>query len=487
MQNMKRVLLMLMLVVGVASMIAWQSGNAAASGKIEADLVEELSSNATANFFVKMDSDPVRVGNTVISNDHTVRAQAVYDSYTAHAEASQADLLAELDRMGIKYESFWINNSVYIFDGDRKLAATLAKRADVEYLRPDRDVPLILPVERSGVEISNPADSTIASPEWGLNTVNAPAVWNTGNTGQGIVVANIDTGVRYTHNTLIDQYNGNNNGSFNHNYNWWDPDGVYNSPTDNNSHGTHVMGTMVGDDGGSNQIGVAPGATWIAAQGCDSNSCSSFDLTSSAQWVTCPTNLNGNSPDCSRAPHIVNNSWGGGGGDSWYISYVDAWIDAGIAPIFSAGNSGSGCGTIGSPGDYYWTVSVGATNINDRLASFSSRGESDYRAVQPDISAPGDGVRSAVANSNNSYSTYSGTSMAAPHVAGVMALLMSDSPDLPLLRYYRAVTRNADTGVGSPIGGSSNCGGINWSSFSPSNNHYGYGLLDAQAAVNWLP
>lgn len=489
MKNVTRVLMIAVLFVGLSLTVMWQGGNASASGKIESDLMQQLDNSATANFFVKMKSDPAPVGSSVVTNDHTVRAQAVYDTYTAHAEASQADLLAELDRMGVEYQSFWINNSVYIIDGDRKLAATLAKRADVSFLRPDREANLIEPVEKSAVEISNPDDNAIASPEWGLNTVNAPAVWNTGNTGQGIVVASIDTGVRYQHNALVDQYRGNNNGSFNHNYNWWDPDGVFNAPNDGNDHGTHVTGTMVGDDGGSNQIGVAPGATWIAAQGCDSNSCSDFDLTSSAQWIACPTNLNGNSPDCSRAPHIVNNSWGGAHGDPWYTSYVDAWIDAGIAPIFAAGNAlfFTNCESISSPGDYFWTMSVGATNINDRLAGFSLRGPSDYRTVQPDIAAPGDNVRSSTAGGNSSYANFSGTSMASPHVAGVMALLMAESPDQPLLKYYRAATLNTDTGVGSPAGGPTNCGGTAWNSFSPNNNHYGYGLIDAQAAANWLP
>ena len=131
------------------------------------------------------------------------------------------------------------------------------------------------------------------------------------------MVANIDTGVQYNHPALVNQYRGNLGGaSFDHNYNWFDPSSVCPSPVpcDNNNHGTHTMGTMVGDDGGTNQIGVAPGARWIAAKGCETNNCSDAALLASAQWILAPTDLNGSNPRPDLRPDIVNNSWGGGGG-----------------------------------------------------------------------------------------------------------------------------------------------------------------------------
>ena len=156
-----------------------------------------------------------------------------------------------------------------------------------------------------------------------------------GDKGAGTVVANIDTGVQYNHPALVNQYRGNlGGGNFDHNYNWWDPSHVCsnNTPCDNVGHGSHTMGTMVGLDG-------APAAKWIAAKGCETNSCSDTALTSSAQFVTAPTDLNGNNPDPSKRPDVVNNSWSGGGGNSWYQAYVTAWVAAGIFPQFANGNS----------------------------------------------------------------------------------------------------------------------------------------------------
>src|SRR5699024_6134911 len=148
--------------------------------------------------------------------------------------------------------------------------------------------------------------------EWGVANINADDVWSGfGTTGEGIVVANIDSGVDFDHPALVEQYRGNNgDGTFDHNYNWFDATGSSDEPFDGagSSHGTHTMGTMIGDDGGDNQIGVAPGATWIAANGC--NTCSDADLIASGEWMLEATDLDGENGDVSKRPHIVNNSWG---------------------------------------------------------------------------------------------------------------------------------------------------------------------------------
>jgi subtilisin family serine protease len=336
-------------------------------------------------------------------------------------------------------------------------------------------VPLVEPVRRA------PSEAPEAV-EWGIDKINANDVWPSGNTGQGIVVANVDTGVRYTHDAIDDQYRGNTGGGFNHDYDWWDPDGVYSAPQDNNDHGTHTMGTMVGGDGlgaFTNDIGVAPGAKWIAAQGCDSSSCSDFDLTSSAQWIACPTEVDGSNPNCSMAPDVVNNSWGGGGGDSWYQSYVNSWHAAGIIPVFSAGNNGSSCNSMGSPGDYRNVFGVGATTINDVLASFSSKGPGVFRQLKPDMVAPGENVRSSIANSDTSYANFSGTSMAAPHLAGTIALMLNENPSATMVDLYFALANTASQNLGAPPGPDSCVRPYN---VYPNPIH-GFGQIDAAAAV----
>ena len=205
------------------------------------------------------------------------------------------------------------------------------------------------------------------------------------NRGAGMVVANIDTGVQFNHPALVNQYRGNlGGGSFDHTNNWYDPANICGgAPCDNVGHGSHTMGTMVGDDGAGNQVGVAPGAKWIACKGCESGSCSGGSLISCAQWILAP---GGNS---SLRPNVVNNSWGGGSGSNWYQSYVQSWVAAGIFPAFSAGNSGSACSTANDPGDYPESFASGATDSGDNIASFSSRGPSLFGGVKPNVSAPG--------------------------------------------------------------------------------------------------
>jgi len=161
----------------------------------------------------------------------------------------------------------------------------------------------------------------------------------------------IDSGVRYTHTAVNAQYRGRNtDGTYDHNYNWHDPSNVCGAPSlapcDNNDHGTHTMGTMVGDDAGPNQVGVAPRAKWMTAKGCETNTCSRPALLSSAQFILAPTDLNNQNPRPDLRPHIVNNSWGGNNGaDTWYQASVQAWVASGIFPSFSNGNAGQATGT----------------------------------------------------------------------------------------------------------------------------------------------
>jgi subtilisin family serine protease len=444
---------------------------------IEADLAAELAGGGESTFFVylseraDLSQAPVHTAQGTV--DRAANTAWVFEELTSVAEASQADLQAALDRQGVEYESFWISNAVKV-TGDEALAHRLARHPDVSHLEADRTYHIIEPVERVAAD----GDNSIASVEWGVANINADDVWaEFGATGQGIVVASIDTGVRYTHSALVDQYRGNlGGGNFDHNYNWHDPQGS-SAPNDPNDHGTHVTGTMVGDDGGSNQIGVAPGAQWVAAQGCGTFGCSSSDLLSSGQWMVAPTDLNGNNPDPSMAPHIVNNSWGGGSGDTWYQDTINSWVNAGIFPMFAIGNSGSSCNTANSPGDNIPAYGVGAYDSGNTIANFSSRGYSgvDGTTIKPNASAPGVSVRSATAGGDSAYGSFSGTSMASPHAAGLVALVWSAAPDfvgdIDATRALLDGTARSTSDL--------QCGGT-----ADNNNVYGQGRVDAHAAVN---
>ena len=450
------------------------------TGKIDEFVLTQLNTEARTNVFVKMAVDADLAAAEGIA-DRVARLNYVHETLTAQAARSQQPIIALLNSQGLRYESFWINNSVYVYGADRALVDALAAMADVAYVRGDHEVPFI------GSVSAQEADAPQGI-EWGITMIKAPDVWALGNRGAGIVVANIDFGVRWTHDAIDDQYRGK---LGDHDYNWWDPDHVFTEPTDTagNGHGTHTMGTMVGDDGGSNQIGVAPEAQWIAAQGCEASSCpdccSDFDVISSAQFMTCPTRMDGTDPDCSKAPHVINNSWGSvPGGDPWYKSYIDAWLGAGIVPVFALGNSGPGCNTAVSPGDYARVIGVGALNSGSVLASFSSRGPGLFRPLKPDFVAPGAVVRSSTNASDTSYGFISGTSMAAPHVAGTIALMLSDTPSATLKDLYSALRSTTVQGLPNPPDPDS-CGGKPYDVYP--NYHYGHGRIDALGAVNALP
>lgn len=442
---------------------------------------EQLAENGQADIFVKMSSDADLSSLDTVSN-RKLRLRLAYRMLTKHADASQSELRLFLKDRNIHHRVFWINNSLFIEGAKPALVAAIASRDDIAYIRGNHQVPLIRPVAEFGSE------GSIDAIEWNISQINAPDVWSMGYTGSGVVVANIDTGVRYTHQALVGSYRGNlGSGSYDHEYNWWDPNMNLASPSDLSGHGTHTMGTMVGGDGFggfSEDIGVAPDAQWIAAKGCGSIFCSDVNLISSAQWIACPTKLDGTAPDCSKAPHIVNNSWGGGGGDAWYTSYVNSWLAAGIVPVFSAGNSGPECLTMGSPGDYKFAIGVGATDSNEVLANFSSKGPGFFRLLKPDFVAPGEGIRSSIGSGDSAYAVFSGTSMAAPHVSGTLALLLSADPGAGILDLYQALSSTAVQSLGTPPEPTS-CGGHAYDVYP--NAIYGWGRIDALAGVSALP
>ncbi|MFD7258649.1 S8 family serine peptidase [Streptomyces sp. NPDC059874] len=444
----------------------------AAERKIEPKLRTQLDESAKAVFWVYLDS---AADLTAASRQQTraAKAETVLRAKKDHAARSQAEVLKALEGAQAEYTSYWIVNAVRVV-GSQKLAGTLAQRPEVARIDADDKVELPKPAE--GKRENAAADAV----EWNIDRIKAPQVWDQlGVRGEGIVVANIDSGVDHTHPAVNNQYRGKRaDGSYDHAYNWFDPAGVCATaaPCDNNDHGTHTMGTMVGDDGGANKIGVAPGAKWIAAKGCESNSCSEASLLASGQWIVAPTDASSQNPRPDLAPHVVNNSWGGPGGDTWYQEIVDTWRAAGIFPAFSNGNAGPGCATSGSPGDYASSYSSGAFDINNAIASFSSRGAGPGGIVKPNIAAPGVNVRSSVPG--GAYEAFSGTSMASPHTAAAVALLWSAAPSLEgdvaqtaaLLDGTAQDTDNAQ------------CGGT-----TADNNVFGEGKLDVLAAVNAAP
>ncbi|HEX6292737.1 MAG TPA: carboxypeptidase regulatory-like domain-containing protein [Herpetosiphonaceae bacterium] len=464
---------LMMMAVFLFPLIASASQPTKPLAKIDAKVLQQATAKNETTFWVLLreqaDLQPAK--NIKSWKD---RGTFVVERLQATAEKSQRNIRSLLRGRNKDFQSFWIANAIKV-TADQATIKELAAQPEVQEILADEQLPVPDPID--GKE-----EPRLEAIEWNVERIGASRVWTDFNVrGEGIVVANIDTGVLHTHPALTNQYRGRQaDGTFNHNYNWHDPANACNNgrtaPCDNNGHGTHTMGTIAGDDGNANQIGVAPRVKWIAAKGCESSSCSTSSLLSSGQWILAPTDLSGQNPRADLRPNVVNNSWGGGGNNTWYRATVQAWVAAGIFPAFSNGNSGPSCATSGSPGDYAESYSVGAFDINNNIASFSSRGAATLGGIKPDIAAPGVNVRSAW--NNGAYNSISGTSMAAPHLAGAVALMWSSAPalvgDVDATRAIldRTAVDTSDL----------QCGGT-----AANNNVWGEGKLNALAAVDQSP
>ena len=229
------------------------------------------------------------------------------------AQRTQGPVIAALQASGAEYRPYWVANVIWA-RGDQHLVQALAMRSDVAHLYANPWVRLDEP-ESASPDFSVQAPQAV---EWNILKVNADDVWAAGYTGQGAVVGGQDTGYDWDHPALIHQYRGWNGSSADHNYNWHDaihsgsnticpPNSPL--PCDDNSHGTHTMGTMVGDDGAGNQIGMAPGARWIGCRNMDQGNGTPATYTECYQWFIAPTDLNGENPRPDLAPDVIDNSW----------------------------------------------------------------------------------------------------------------------------------------------------------------------------------
>ncbi len=229
-------------------------------------------------------------------------------------------------------------------------------------------------------------------------------------------------------------------------------------------------------------IGVAPGSTWMACKGCATSMCGQVQLLECGQFTLCPTLTDGSAEDCSKAPHLVSNSWGGGRGNTAYHGMIDAWVAAEIVPIFSNGNSGPSCGSANSPADHPDVIGIGSTTAEDAISSFSSLGPSIGGINKPDISAPGSAVISSYNTADDAYVSLSGTSMAAPHVAGVVALLKAHNPNLSIAQVKEHLYGGATT-LDLVLPGK-NCGDVDESIFP--NHAFGHGRVNALDSLKSL-
>ncbi len=400
--------------------------------KVDPWVLANTEGGAKAEFLVVL-ADQADLAGAAELPTKLEKGQWVFERLTEVAARSQGAVLEELAGRGVDRRAYWVTNAIWV-RGDRGVVEAMARRADVARVAANPRVPLQLPATPEPPRAP-------AGIEPNLLQVGVLTFWDAGFTGQNTVVAGADTGYDWDHPALKDQYRGWNGVSADHNYNWHDslhagnpecgPDSQI--PCDGHSHGTHTMGTMVGDDGGSNRIGMAPGARWIGCRNMDDDGNGTpATYTECFQFFIAPTNLDGELPRPDLAPHVVNNSWGcppseGCVDPNMLKDVVEATRAAGIVVVVSAGNTGSGCSSVETAAAIYEaSFTIGAVDSSDEIADFSSRGpvtEDGSNRRKPDVSAPGVSIRSSVPGMG--YSFFSGTSMAGPHVAGLVALNIS--------------------------------------------------------------
>lgn len=486
---------LLMLLIATALPVGAAPGLPTA--KVEATLAQRLhdAGQAPVLIFLAGQADLSQAAYLVKKE---AKGAFVYAQLKDFAERSQASLRAELTQRGIAYQAFLSVNMIYLPAADLTLVNELAARDDVRWLTLDASFG-IDPSEQVTQPVDAPA--VISS---GVNYIRAPQVWAMGIDGAGIVVAGGDTGVRWTHEALKPQYRGWNGVSADHTYSWHDAihDGGANpcglnvpAPCDDYFHGTHTIGSVAGDDHSAipatrDQIGVAPGTKWIACRNMNAG------VGTISRYVECNDFFLAPGDDTSKQPDVVNNSWGcpaSEGCDSATWTQIQPSIQAlnaaGVMFVASAGNDGGqGCGSINDPPAVYpESLSVG--NFYDGtgvISGSSSRGLRDFTGLfGPDVSAPGTSIRSATNSSDTGYTSASGTSMAGPHVAGLVALMWQANPALrgqilETAQYIRETATRVDNitcGVLTPYPDPLD-------NRPTPNNVYGWGRIDALNAVN---
>jgi uncharacterized repeat protein (TIGR01451 family) len=477
-RRLSAILLSFTIAVGLTALVIWNVAQFSLvqalppESKITDELLEALVEGGNVRFIADMTTtaDLSSITAKTSSEQHT----AVLDTLQQTAASSQINSLNTFNDLAetgdvTAVRPLWIVNSIAA-SGNLTAAITIANLPEVRQVRLDIVVDEINPSSSVTATLLAPTTAVVTGPvaSWGIQQIDAPSVWHgLGIDGSGVTVAIMDTGVDWQHPDLVENYRGNlGGGSVDHSGSWFDAVVPTNTvPVDNFGHGTHVAGTAVGHNG----IGVAPGANWIAVNVADPlGLIFESDVHAGFEWLLAP---NG---DIALAPDVVNNSWGSTLSSDIFAADITALQAANITVIFSAGNSGPFPESIGYPGGYPDVISVGATDELDAVAWFSSRGPSaQTEEPNPWIVAPGTQILSSLPD--GAYGLLNGTSMAAPHVVGTIALLLEANPSMTRAEMNQIL---AETAV--PI------------STTHPNYDSGWGRLDAyaavssQAAVGWL-
>ena len=476
---------------GLTAALFFGAGAAGIAATIDPDLSQILASRAADEVvstlvYLKEQVDIESLGASLDASRPSLatRHETVVRALQDKAQATQGSLEQYLDNLKQagrirSFEKYWIVNAFRV-DASANEIMKLAQHPDIGIIYYNYEIELIAPVKTGSVA----APDKDRTPENGVQAVRAPEVWALGFTGEGILTATLDTGVDGNHPALASRWRGVADPRYagHPQWAWFDPQTNTTFPQAFAAHGTHTMGTICGGAPGD-QIGVAPGCQWIHAAVIDR-----VDIPTTVsqailafQWLVDP---DGNPATNWDVPAVCSNSWGVTTGhgyapcDPTFWSYIDACEAAGIVVLFSAGNEGSGAETLRRPADRattgYNAMAIGAVDGHTAgwpVAGFSSRGPSHctptgVAAIKPELAAPGVEVRSSVPGGGYEFSGWDGTSMASPHVNGVIALVRQACPDLSV-NEVKQVLYDTAFDLGAP----------------GKDNDYGYGMVDAYAAV----
>ena len=469
--------------------------------KIQSDLLSNFNSDESQEVLIQFYGELNLEKYVGMTKEQ--KAKKVYSALKDLAASKQERAIQYLQNENIGYKSFTVANTLFT-----RLSLDQVKRVAIL-----DEVKAITSNPKVYNDLGFPSQNSYArdaEPEWGIVQIQADSVWNLGYTGQGVVVGGQDTGYDWDNNLIKTKYRGwkgSGIDSVDHSYNWHDaifeinlihndsiispdnnPCGLNRSsdPCDDHGHGSHTMGTMVGSDS-DNAIGVAPMATWIGCRSMERGYGSPATYLDCFEWFLAPTDTSGMNPDPLLAPDVINNSWGcpameGCNETNWAVleTAVSNLKAAGVMVVASAGNDGPTCETINSPPAMFNDAfTVGASNNVDTIANFSSRGivtVDGSLLVKPDVVAPGVRVRSI--RLNDRFGTWNGTSMAGPHVAGAVALIISAQPEL---RGQVEVIENILRETAFRQTDLQSCFGL--SGMNIPNHVYGFGRIDVLKAV----
>ncbi len=472
-------ILLAVLLLSLTRPVTTQANPENPTAKIETKLSDEIAAKGQADFFITF-KEKANLGPAKTLTSKAQKGAYVYNTLRLNADAAQHDLRAYLDIRGVQYTSFYITNAILVRGGNQDLLMAVAAQPEVASLTANHSYQMEQPK-------AQPASQAPNGVEPNLSFVNADDVWALGITGQGVVLADNNTGLDWTHPAIQPHYRGWNGVTADHNYNWYDATGTYpDEPVDILGAGSIISGIMVGDDGGGNQVGMAPGAKTIHCKSVyDDWSATDATFLTCLEWDLAPWDLAGANPRPDLAPDVVNFSRDIEDNADLRDAF-DNLVAAGILVAAQGGDTwalGEGCSKASSPGNYPEVLGIGSVLTGDgALPGILDPGNVGGPSVidggyEPDILAPGQNIRSSYPGGD--YQSWSGTGFATPHVPGLVGLIWSANPALRG-RVEDTMQLIKDTAV--PLTGQtgSSCGG---DYTTGPNNDWGYGTIDALAAV----